>query len=146
MADLNVYDSNEFSVTLGSVTVNSGRGGGVFHSLKPLAPDYVIQRGADGEATASKSNNRGGTVELTVMQNSQAHKDLHALRALGLASTNGASVVAYQARDRLNGLRFEAEKAIVTERPAEDFGREAGERTWKIELAEYTVTDETAGA
>jgi hypothetical protein len=140
------YDSNEFSVSLGSVTINSGRGAAVFFSLEPLAEDFTTQRGADGEVTRSRSNNRGAIVKLTVMQTSQAHRDLHALRALDLAAPNGAGVVAFQARDRLNGLRFEAEKAWIRKAPNEGFGREAAEREWELELGEFAVIDEVAGA
>lgn len=140
------YDSNEFSITLGSVTINSGRGNATFFSLEPLAEDFTTQRGADGETTRSRSNNRGAIVKLTVMQTSQAHRDLHALRALDLAAPNGAGVVAFQARDRLNGLRFEAEKAWVRKAPNEGFGREAAEREWEVELGSFSVIDETAGA
>lgn len=145
MSEVRNYDSNEFSVTLGTVEVNSGRGDGAFFSLEPLAEDYTTQRGADGEVTVSKLNNYGATVKLTVMQTSKAHKDLHALRALGLASANGRTF-AFQARDRLNGIRFEAAKAWIRKAPNEGFAREAGTREWEVELGAFTVTDETAGA
>lgn len=144
MSEVRNYDSNAFSITLGTVSVDSGRGGGTFFSLEPLAEDYVSQRGADGEVTISKVNNAGATVKLTVMQTSKAHRDLHALRSLGLASANGRTS-SFQARDRLNGLRYEAAKAWIRKAPNEPFGREAAEREWEIELDAYTVTDETAG-
>ena len=140
------FDSNQFSLSLGSVEVNAGRGAGTFFEVEPLAEDWTTARGADGEVTRSKVNNGGATVTFTVMRSSQAHKDLHALRSLDLASPNGAGVAAFQGRDRSLGLRYEAAKAWIRKPPKEGVGRESGEVTWELELGKYSVTDETAGA
>lgn len=144
--EIRTWDSNEFSVTLGSLSVESGRGGGTFFSLEPIAEDWTDTVGADGEVTRSKVNNGGATVKVTVMRSSQAHKDLHALRALDLASTNGAGLWAFQARDRSNGLRYEAAKGWIKKAPTEAAAREASEVEWELRIGKYTVTDETAGA
>lgn len=145
MSDVYTWDSNEFSVTLGDISVESGRGAGTFFSLEPLAEDWTDVVGADGEVTRSKVNNGGATVKLSVMRSSQAHKDLYALRALDLASTNGSGVFPFQARDRSNGLRFEAAKAWIKKAPSETAAREAAEAEWELRVGRYTVTDETAG-
>lgn len=139
MSDLKNWNSKDFSITAGTVDVSTGRGGGVFCTIKANAEDYTPQVGADGETTLSRTNDTNGTVELTVMRSSKAHRDLHALRALGLASANGGAFD-FQANDRSNGLIFASDKAKIMKRPDETGSKESGEATWTLFLVDMSTT------
>lgn len=138
MSDLKTWDSDAFDITLGTVDVSTGRGEGTFCAVKFVSEDYAFNVGADGETTSSRSRNGNATVELSVMRSSEKHRELHSLRATGLATAGGAPF-ALQLKDRNNGLTFSAEKALIQKAPDEGAGRAAAEATWTIYAVDVKV-------
>ena len=128
---LKVYDPSEVVVSYG-VSLIEGFADGTFVVCARDEDSYSLQVGTDGEATRSKSNNRSGTMTITLMQGSLSNDVLSALHIADENSTGGASILPFLVKD-LNGRTLTSAQTAWIQKPADDeFGREAGPREWVL--------------
>jgi hypothetical protein len=129
---LKTYDFGENYVTVGPVLVKGydDDGGIEYEAMEDEGEPTV---GADGEATVSKSNNRGMFVTITLKETSNAVFQLDALRK---AQTLMGKIlpVPYTHIDRLSGDSVVSAYAYITSSIKPDKGRMAGSRQYRIFL------------
>lgn len=134
--DLKVYASDQINAMFLGRALNEGRAKADFLTITALEPDYTSQRGADGQTTRSRSNNRGKTIKIKTMATSLVNSILNEIRQLDLAAPNGAGVGLFEVNDRNNGkLVLTAPKTWIVGPPECPYGPEAGEREWTLECA-----------
>ncbi len=130
-----VYASDRVLVMAANQLIEGRPDSGEFVTISASAADYTVKRGSDGPTVFSRTNNRGKTVKVKVMQTSRANTILTQLRALGLASPNGAPFL-FEVRDLNNGaLVVSSAKSMIMSDPDMPYGAEVGDREWTIECA-----------
>lgn len=126
---LRTYDPKEVSIIAGGEIVQ-GYADGTFISIERDEDTWALQIGADGEGARSKSNNRSGTITLTLQQTSASNAILNALAQADELSNGG--VFSVLVRDNNGGSLAAAETAWIQKPSNQEYGREAGEREWVI--------------
>lgn len=128
---LKVYDPSEVLVQFGAITVE-GYADGTFVVIEDDEDAYSMQVGTDGEAVRSKSNNRGATITITLLQSSSSNDLLSAQHNLDRLSSGGKGIAPLLIKDN-NGLAiYTAETAWIQKRPSAEFAREATSREWVL--------------
>lgn len=137
----NTYDANKVVLTFASVDLSSlgGFGDADFITVEWAADDIESKVGADGEVTFYRMNDERATVTFTVMEQSQVHQTLVALRAANRLS-NGVSVGPLSLRDNVSGETFSGADAVIKSRPGPTKGRETSTREWVFEVANGKLT------
>lgn len=126
---LRQYNPAEVQIIFNGIPI-SGYADGTFVTVERDEDSFTLQMGTDGEGTRSHSNNRSGTVTLTLMQSSQVNILLSALHLLDEGSGDG--VGALLIRDGSGESLYTAETAWIQKAPSAEFGREATSREWVI--------------
>lgn len=129
------YTSDQVVASLGGIPLNTGRGEGVFIKITPMNPAFSTKVGADGEVARSRSNDRRHSIEITMLQTSDANVVMSALHQLDLNAPNGAGVAALMIEDMSGTSLHIAPECWITEAPEVQYGPEIEERTWKLEAA-----------
>lgn len=130
---LNSYDASEVSVIVGTRAL-SGLAEGTFVNVARDEDSFTKQVGADGEVTRSKTNNRSGSIEITLQQGSSDNLYLSGLHTADENTGNGIFPVIVKDNSG-ESLAFGREAWV--RKPADQaFGRDAAERTWVIDVAE----------
>jgi hypothetical protein len=121
------YSSQDVTVLLGGVPIDSGRADGDFVSIVKVSDDSSSVAGADGEVCVNLMHDRQYDVTITVMQSSAGNdlmtgaragfQLLKALLPLAVKDNNGSSLLV-------------AAKAWPVKAPDQAFGKEAGTRAW----------------
>jgi hypothetical protein len=137
---MRVYDSKMVAVSFAGISIEGGFAEGSMVTVKPETARFKDVCGVDGEVTRSKQNDMRGTVELTLMQSSEANLLLSQRLALDLAAPGGAGVGALQIQDLSGGSLHHASEAWISEDPEAEYGPEAKERKWVIRCADLTST------
>lgn len=142
MADeprVTTYSADEITLSLAGIAIDSGFATGEFLSIEMMEEDFKAKVGANGEVARSKTNNRMATVKVKLLQGSQGHSRLSALRASALDATNGLDVGAFLCKDRGGLAKAQGDKAWISKPPTMGFGVEAGEWEWTITVARCTL-------
>lgn len=126
---LKVYDPAEVLIVFGAITID-GFADGEFLNIVDDEDESSTQFGTDGEAVVTPSNNRGATITITTLQESEANTLLSAQRNLG--RNQGGGPVKLPLFIRSNNATFAAELAWIQKGPSRAFGREAGPRDWVL--------------
>ena len=134
MAKLGTYNGGEVAIIIGGRAM-SGLGADTFCSLSRDEDSFTTTVGADGEVTRSKTNNRKGTLELTLLQSSDANSFLQSLVNAD-ENLNGAGIGPVVVRDISGSFIATAAQGWIRKPADIEFAREAGERTWTIDLAD----------
>lgn len=129
--NLRVYDPSEILIQFGAITVE-GYADGTFVTVEDDEDAYSMQVGTDGEAVRSKSNNRGGTITLSLLQSSAANALLSAQHNLDRLSSGGAGISPLLIKDNNGAAIYTAETAWIQKRPSAEYAREATAREWVI--------------
>ena len=125
------YDPDQIVITFAGIRVQCF-GEDTFVAIARNENSFALKMGVDGEGTRSKSNNKSGTVTLTLMQTSETNARFSALNELDENTPNGAGVGSLRIRD-LNGTTLYSAEQAYLEKPADaTFAREASEREWVI--------------
>jgi hypothetical protein len=141
MSDFHVYDPNEVSIVAAGVPVEGGFADGTFVEVDQDSDDFVDVVGVDGDVTRSKTNDRRGTITITLMQSSQSNAVLSALSNIDRKTGNGAGVGPLLIKDNQGTTLYAAEKSWIAKPPAAGFDKTAGPRAWKIRCADLERFD-----
>ena len=88
MANLKKYDPKDIIITVGPHIV-SGYADGTFVSVARQGDSFSSIAGADGEVARARSNDKRGTITLTLMQTSRTNAYLSGLVAVDEETGNG---------------------------------------------------------
>lgn len=125
---LRTFDPKEVSVIFGEYIIR-----GFSDSQITVArdnPQYEMVIGADGEATRVKSNDKSGTITITLQQGSPSNDDLSTI-ALADELSNGG-LRPFFMKDNLGTSLFSAVSAYIEQIPEAAYGKTANDRTWII--------------
>lgn len=128
------YDPLKVSISINGQFVE-GFADGTFISVSRNNQTWTVASGASGEAARSKSNDRTGTVELTLMQTSAFNNILSGLFFTDEGSLN-AGKFAFSLIDTNGGeggVNIIADQMWVQQPPTVEFGKELGDRVWTLE-------------
>lgn len=142
MADaLKIYDSNAVTIQAMGILIDSGLADGTFVKVSPTSGAYTSVAGADGQVTRSKTNDKRATVEITLMQTSDANTALSTLYNIDQLSDNGAGVGPLLIKDRSGVALHTASKCWIMKSPDREYGKEATTRVWTLECADLISVD-----
>lgn len=123
------YNPADVTVIVAGVPVG-GFADGTFITAARDNPSYTNGSGADGEGWRAKSNDRTGTITMTLLQTSLSNDALSALSALDEASGDG--VGPFLLKDN-SGRTLIAAETCWLEKPADsEFAREVTNREWVV--------------
>lgn len=127
---MKTYDPKQILIIFGGVQI-TGFADGTFVTVRRNADMWSLQMGTDGEGTRSKSNDKSGQIEFTLMQSSQSNVFLS---NMALADELGnAGIAPAMVKDNLGSSLHAAEQAYVKKIADAEYAKEAGPRTWIIE-------------
>lgn len=136
MAKLTTYSADEVQVLAGNERL-TGLAEGSFVTATRDEDTFTKQVGADGEVTRSRTNNKAGSIEITVQQGSNANDILSALH--NTDEDTGAGIFSVAVVDSFGRTAIAGAQAWVRKPADTEFARDAGERTWTIDCAELTM-------
>lgn len=135
-----IYDFTEVAANLVGIPIDSGFAPGTGIAIK-RNPGFTFVRGADGQVTRSKTNDKTAEIRFTLLQSASANALLSALYNLDLASNNGAGVGPISIRDKQGlSLHFGAH-AWIAQAPDAEYAQEATNREWVIHVADLDGFD-----
>lgn len=124
-----IYDSNRVEVSFAGVPMQ-GYADGEFLTITFEEDTFSKVTGTDGEASRSKSNNLGCTMEVRLMSTSPTNLLLSAIHEADKNANGGAGVGAFFVADLNGTTEFLAGNAWIVKAPDQNFDREATERVW----------------
>jgi len=89
---------------------------------------FTLTVGSSGEPVRSKSNNKSGTMTITLLQSSDSNAILSGLAELDELSGGGQGP--FLVKDNSGGSLAVAESAWVQKKPAAEYAAESGNREW----------------
>lgn len=127
------YDAAQVILTINGVEI-SGYASDTFISIEREEPSFTKVVGADGTTSRAKSNNRSGTMTITLSQTSPSNDYLSALLAQDELSNSG--VVPVILKDISGQSRFFSGTGWVQGMPTVEYAKEISDREWLIDLAD----------
>lgn len=130
---MRTYDPKKSSLIIAGLVV-SGYAEGSSIKVKWNNPELFKRHiGGHGEVTRTKRVDTSGTIELSLMQLSPTHAQLHLLRKL-----EGTFPVLHQYNGELN-FNAAAAAAWIEKMPDEEFGTEVSKRDWIIGIEDMSL-------
>lgn len=130
------YDPKQVALIFGGKILH-GFADGSFVKIKRDEPTFTKKVGVDGEACRAKSNNKGGTIEVTLLQSSPSNDDLSAFAAADELTNTG--VQPFLMKDGSGSTVCAAATAWI-QKPADvEDAKEVGNRVWTIETDEIDM-------
>lgn len=129
------YNLDQLSFSFAGMPITGGYGEGGSVSIKRNSELFETVVGRSGDVVRSRTNDKSGIVELTLLQTSPDNAKLAAMARLDDGTPNGAGVGVLQIRDRENGDLYTAAKAWIQKLPDTTFERKASDRVWTIACA-----------
>lgn len=124
------YNPADVLIVFAGVPI-TGIADGTFITVARDNPSWNKNIGSDGEGVRAKSNDKGGTITITLMQSSLSNDALSAIALVDEASGDG--VGPFLMVDRSGRTLCGAETAWI-QKPADvEFAREATTREWVLE-------------
>jgi hypothetical protein len=132
------YDPANIVLTVGDKDI-AGFAEGTFIEVERAVDAFTTTVGSDGEATRTKSQNRMGTIKVTLQQASLSNDTLQALAQLDEDSSTGA--VPIMLKDFGGKTLVQAKKGWVKKKANSPFANTSENREWIIESGQllYTV-------
>lgn len=130
------YNAGDVSVIVGTRSL-SGFGETSVVSIERDEDAFIKQIGADGEVTRSKTNNRTGSLTITLQQMSESNDFLSNLAQTDELTGQGTFPVLV--RDANGNTLAVADTAWIRKLPVSAFARDAGEREWIIDCADLVM-------
>lgn len=136
MAEFHVYDSNQVSLNVAGIPIQSGFAEGEICRIVMEEDAFKVYTGADGSKSRSATHDRGARIEIRLAQTSPTNDALSALLNSDLNAPNGAGVGAFECADLQGTSLHWASKCWIEKNPDVVFEREVKERVWKIYAAD----------
>jgi hypothetical protein len=130
------YDPKSVVVTIGGVPM-SGYADGTFLNVDRDENAFTKVTGADGTSTRVKSNNRSGSMTLTLKQSSPSNDVLSGFASLDELSNTG--VVPILIKDLSGNSLFFSATGWVQKFPSSEFGKEINNREWVLDLVDVDM-------
>jgi hypothetical protein len=128
---MRTYDPTEVTISYNSTPID-GFGPGTFIKVNRNVDAYTLQMGNSGSGARSKSPDKSGTIEITLLMSSPANGLLSAIQQLDELS--GEGVGEFLVKDRSTAAaKCQAQNAWIKKPPDWDRGKEVGEVTWVLE-------------
>ena len=134
---LRTYDPKQVAVIIAGQII-SGFADGTFVNVERDEDTWSLQVGADVEATRAKSNNKSGTLTVTLQQGSPSNAVLAALATADELTNTG--IFSFLIKDNSGNSLHLAETAYIQKPAGSEYGREAGTREWVIRTDNLTTT------
>lgn len=134
--NVKAYSADQVALTIAGRIIESGFAEDEFITIEPNADDFTDVAGADGEVARARTNDRRATVKLKLLQTSDGNTLLSQLRALALATPNGADVGVLEVVDRSSGRTIiHADKSWIQKPPSPSRARGVKENEWTLRCA-----------
>jgi len=130
------YDPKSVVVSIGGVPM-SGYADGTFLVVDRDEQAFTKVTGADGTSTRVKSNNRSGSMTLTLKQSSPSNDVLSGFTALDELSNSG--VVPILIKDLSGNSLYFSATGWVQKFPSSEFGKEINNREWVLDLVDVDM-------
>jgi hypothetical protein len=130
------YDPASVVISIGGANI-SGFTDGTFCEVARDEPSYTKVVGADGVVSRAKTNNRSGTVTITLKQTSPSNDILSAL--LTAAELTNTPAIPIIIKDTLGTSVYFAAQGWVGGYANSTFGKEITDRSWTIMCGEMDV-------
>lgn len=130
------YNAADVSLIFAGVPIE-GFADGTFVTVARNNQSWNMQIGSDGEGLRAKSNDKGGTVTITLMQSSLSNDALSALSILDEASGDG--VGPFLLKDNSGRSICSAQTAWIQKPTDVEMAREASTREWVLETDLLTI-------
>lgn len=124
------YDPKGVSLIVGGHIVQ-GYADGSFVKVSRNEDMFSTKIGADGEPSRTKSNNKSGLLEITLLQSSASNDVLSGYALADELSNSGQ--VPVMVKDNNGTSIYVSEAGWIKKMPDAELGKELGERTWIIE-------------
>jgi hypothetical protein len=124
------YDPKDVSVIVGTSPV-TGIADGTFVTVSRNNPAFNMDIGSDGEGTRAKSNDKSGTITITLQKSSPLNDVFSGLAIADEVS--GGGVVPIRINDNLGTSIVFALTAWIQQMPDLEFAREASNVEWVFE-------------
>lgn len=131
MANTKDYDPTKVTVLIGGLYTVEGFADGPFITASRTNQTWNLISGASGEHSRSKSQDKSGTFELTLMQTSATNNILSQYMLLDENSGQGKFPIIIL--DAAGKTVVESTQAWVQQPPSVEYGKELGDRTWTLE-------------
>jgi hypothetical protein len=134
---MKIYDSNEVSLIVAGLPIESGRGeeGGAFVKLSQVSNAFEDKVSLDGDVTRSKTNDNRYDVTVVLMSSSASNALLSALHTADKLAGNGAGVGPFLLKDRQGNTLYAAPSCWIQKMPDQEFGQTAVPVEWPIRVA-----------
>lgn len=129
---MRTYDPGQVQVLVGG-NIMSGYADGTFVVVERDEDAYSKHSGTDGDVSRAKTNNKTGTMTLTLAQTSLSNDILDAIRLADELSNSG--VVPVMMKDGSGNTLLFAAEAWVRKMPSSEYGNEITDREWVLDLA-----------
>ena len=130
------YDPKQVQIIIGGQTI-SGFADGEFINVERDEDMFTKVSGADGEVSRAKSNNKMGTMTLTLLGTSASNDILSAFAVADELSNSG--IVPIICKDSLGTSTLFAGEGWVKKMPAYTASKEISTRAWVFDLAEVEI-------
>lgn len=127
---LKTYDPKLVVLTVGGVPI-SGYADGTFISVERSNDMFTKVAGADGIVSRAKSNDKSGTITVTLAQTSSSNDILSAYAKQDELSNTGVKTV--NCKDVSGRSTFFTATAWVRRLPGSEFGKEITNREWVLD-------------
>ena len=109
-------------------------------SFEPSEDQIIGSVGADGEATISRSNNKSGTLTVTLKETSDSNQILEDFLNAQDVGTGLAYNVPVQLYDPSTGEGVTSRESAIMGYPTRSKNKEASEREWTIWIPRFVAT------
>lgn len=124
------YNAAEVVIIFAGIPME-GLADGTFVTVARNNQAFSLAVGSDGEGARAKSNDKSGTITITLMQNSAANDLLSAIANLDEQSGDG--VAPFLMKDLSGTTLVAAETAWVQKQADVEFAKEITNREWVLE-------------
>jgi hypothetical protein len=133
---LATYDPRKITVTLGG-TIVTGYADGTFVSVERTSDAFTMVTGADNLTTRTKTNDKSGTLTLTLQQTSVSNDIISGFASLD--ETANVGVFSLLVKDVLGTTLIQARSAWVRKLPVIEYGNELSNREWLIDFTDSSI-------
>lgn len=129
-----IFDPSEFHIVFGGATM-AGFAENSMAKFQFTSPSLTSKVGVDGEVSWSKNMDRRATLTVTLMSTSDTNDLLSAIYTAQRLGVNGGDIAALRVEDGNGRLVITGPEARLIDTPKPDYGKEATEYEWTIEIA-----------